>query len=289
MKTDISHIPQQKQAELKKITQIICENCAGVLMLILFGSYARGDYKLARGKERGKKSDFDLLVITKNSANKKQVRTFLHAQSFGAISNSVQVLVESLQTINSNLQENQFFFSDIIKEGIALYDSGNCKLAKAEILSPAKRQKLAEADFQEWFGMAKINFENHLFSRSRGEENSRFLQKASFELQQTVEMCYTTIEMVFSHYNPYEHDLKVLKERVVKFEPQIAEILPTKTPQQQELFDYLNFAYIGGRYRSAEDFPITPAQLAYWSSECAKLLVLTEQVCQARIAKLRQG
>ena len=284
MKTDLAHIPQQKQAELKKITQIICENCAGVLMLILFGSYARGDYKLVRGKERGKKSDFDLLVITKDFAKKEQVKAYLNAQSFGAISNSVQVLVESLRTINSNLQENQFFFSDIIKEGIVLYDRGNCKFAKAEVLSPAKRQKLAEEDFQEWFNEAKEFWENYKFNLKK-----KFYRKASFMLQQTVEMCYTTIEMVFSHYNPYEHDLKVLKERVVKFEPQIAEILPTKTPQQQELFDYLNFAYIGGRYRSAEDFPITPAQLAYWSSECAKLLVLTEQVCQARIAKLRQG
>ena len=283
MKTDLAHIPQQKQAELKKITQIICENCAGVLMLILFGSYARGDYKLVRGKERGKKSDFDLLVITKDSANKKQVRTFLHAQSFGVISNSVQVLVESLQTINSNLQENQFFFSDIIKEGIALYDRGHCKFAKAEILSPEKRQKLAEEDFQEWFKKTK----DFWWVYQQCYKSKKY-QTASFHLQQTVEMCYTTIEMVFSHYNPYEHDLKVLKERVVKFEPQIAEILPTKTPQQQELFDYLNFAYIGGRYRSEEDFPITPAQLAYWSAECEKLLELTEQVCQARIAKLNQ-
>ena len=284
MKTALTHIPQQKQAELRKITQIICENCAGILMLILFGSYARGDYKLARGKERGKKSDFDILVITKDSKTKNQVRTFLYTQSFGTISNSVQVLVESLQTINSNLQENQFFFSDIIKEGIILYARGNCKLAKAQVLSPAKRQKLAEADFQEWFNAAKDFWDGYTNFYSK----KKYL-RSSFMLQQTVEMCYTTIEMVFSHYNPYEHDLKVLKKRVVKFDQQLAEILPTKTPKQQELFDCLNFAYIGGRYRSEEDFPITPKQLVYWSTECKKLLQLTKQVCQARIAKIKAG
>ena len=61
-----------------------------------------------------------------------------------------------------------------------------------------------------------------------------------------------------------------------------------ETKKEQELFDYLNFAYIGGRYRSEEEFPVTKEQLDYWSKEIRKLLDLTEIVCCDRIACLKE-
>jgi hypothetical protein len=54
------------------------------------------------------------------------------------------------------------------------------------------------------------------------------------------------------------------------------------------LFDYLNYAYIGGRYRSEEDFPVTKEQLDYWSKESKKLLELTETICRERIECLKE-
>ncbi len=50
------------------------------------------------------------------------------------------------------------------------------------------------------------------------------------------------------------------------------------------MFDRLNFAYIGGRYRSEEEFPVTREHLDYWNKEARKLLDLTEIVCSERIA-----
>jgi predicted nucleotidyltransferase len=45
MKKTIAHLPQLKQDELKKIVEAICTACNDVEKIILFGSYARGDYK----------------------------------------------------------------------------------------------------------------------------------------------------------------------------------------------------------------------------------------------------
>jgi len=77
-------------------------------------------------------------------------------------------------------------------------------------------------------------------------------------IQQTVEMCYTTIEMVFAHYNPHEHNLYTLRQRAEAFDQRVDEAFPLNTEQETELFEYLNFAYIGGRYRSEEEFPLLP-------------------------------
>lgn len=45
MKNSLSHLPDLKQDELKQIIATIRENCNDVEKIILFGSYARGNYK----------------------------------------------------------------------------------------------------------------------------------------------------------------------------------------------------------------------------------------------------
>ena len=41
-----------------------------------------------------------------------------------------QFVVEHINTVNRNLEISQYFFTDIVKEGIMLYNSGKCELAK---------------------------------------------------------------------------------------------------------------------------------------------------------------
>ncbi len=45
MKKSLKHLPQNKQEELNKIVTAIQKTCKDVEKIILFGSYARGDYK----------------------------------------------------------------------------------------------------------------------------------------------------------------------------------------------------------------------------------------------------
>jgi hypothetical protein len=66
------------------------------------------------------------------------------------------------------------------------------------------------------------------------------------------------------------------------------EALPLDTPEHSALFMRLNYAYIGGRYRSEEEFPVTEEQLDYWDAETQKLLVITETVCLDRIEDLKK-
>lgn len=93
--------------------------------------------------------------------------------------------------------------------------------------------------------------------------------------------------MVFTHYNPYEHNLEVLLIRTWKFDKRIKDAFPWDTEEQKELFDQLNYAYIGGRYHSEEEFPVTKEQLYYWSSEAKKFLGITENICLDKIEALK--
>ncbi|WP_143310145.1 HEPN domain-containing protein [Candidatus Entotheonella palauensis] len=81
--------------------------------------------------------------------------------------------------------------------------------------------------------------------------------------------------------------MEVLKNRALLFDERVANAFPYETEDQQELFDHLNFAYIGARYRSEKEFPVTKDQLRYWSKEAEKLLDLTEMICKERIECLK--
>ncbi|UOB16685.1 HEPN domain-containing protein [Abyssalbus ytuae] len=280
MKQQLSHLPPDKIKELETVTQRIVAT-GKAEMVILFGSYARGDYKEQRGKVQGKQSDYDILVVTANADTRQGLRKKLRG-IFKDIGIPVQLIVEKIGFVNSNLEEKQYFFTDIKREGKVLYNSGNFQLSDPKELTPTRRREIAEEDFKRWFNLAIEFYETSKFHITRKHNGL-----SAFTLQQVVEMCYTAIEMVFTHYNPYEHNLEVLQNRVLKFDSRVKEAFPRVTEEQKELFDHLNYAYIGGRYKSEEEFPVTRQQLSYWGDEAKKLLDLTEQICQEHIKALK--
>ncbi|MCF0075300.1 nucleotidyltransferase domain-containing protein [Dyadobacter sp. CY261] len=73
MKTSLTHLPQHKQEELKTLTEIIQAKVPAE-MIILFGSYARGDWVEDFQEKYEYVSDFDILIVTKDKNSAKQVK-----------------------------------------------------------------------------------------------------------------------------------------------------------------------------------------------------------------------
>ncbi len=195
---------------------------------------------------------------------------------------SVQLVVEDIDFVNGSLAEGQFFFTDIKREGKVLYTSGRYELTDQKELSPTRRREIAEEDFRKWFGEAKTTLKIAGFCIS-----DTSFGWAAFAFQQTAELCYKAMEMVFTHYQPHEHDLGLLRHRAGKLDRRVLEALPCDTNEQRELFDHLSYAYIGGRYHSKEEYPVTKEQLDYWAVETRRLLEITETVCLERIEVLK--
>ena len=276
----LPHLPAERIADL----EFICDKILAthlVEFIVLFGSYARGDFKTERGEKQGKKSDFDILIVTEDGTRKKQVIAKLRG-AFKDMDIVVQPLVVTIGVVNKALEENQYFYSDIKKEGIELFNSGRYDFASFKGLSATRRREIAEADFNEWYGNAKTNFEYGKIAIDRGD-----WLKSSFELQQCIEMCYTAIEMVFSHYNPHEHNLIALRDRNIKHHKKLKGLFFYEDEEQKKLFDQLNFAYIGGRYRNEKEFPVDMDKIDFWKRETEMFLKLTKEICLERIEGFR--
>jgi uncharacterized protein len=283
MKRSLSHLPKHKQEELNEIVSIITEN-AQAEMIILFGSYARGDWVediYTEGHITYEyKSDFDILVIVKNRLYARRIITWDKIK--GAINRSKTIntwttlIVHSITEVNKALSRGQYFFTDIKKEGVLLYDSKRFKLAKAQKLSSEERKQTAQEDFRNWFNNAKDFKGQFEYAFKRGK-----YKIAAFELHQATERLYTTVLLVFTHYKPKEHNIDRLGKQVNNLDPRFLPVFPRKTPEEKRLFELLQKAYIEARYNPK--YKITKKELEYLSKRVKKLQRLTKEVCKERI------
>lgn len=280
------NLPQHKRKELDQITHLLTANKA-VEMLILFGSYAKGTFVEDRYVEKGityeYQSDYDLLVVTTHDDLKQsiQIETELKQKLIerSLIKTPVSLIFHSIKHLNQSLSEGNYFFQDIKKEGIFLYDSGRFQLQNPRKLSPAEAQQKAQGYFDQWFTSA-----NHFMDDFESNLKKERLQKAAFELHQAVERFYTTILLIYTDYRPKEHDLERLDLRVRNCDGQF-DVFPRSTKEEIQLFEKLRSAYIDARYKM-DEYRISKEELLLLTDCVQQLRQLTETLCLKKIEQI---
>ena len=284
MKKSLNHLPEHKRSELKLVVKIIRKQFPSAHMIILFGSYARDEWVEDTYTEGHITyeyiSDFDILVLTrlKKTADKqsKQSRVDNFIIENKAIKTPVSVIYHSVAQMNYRLKEGRYFFSDIKKEGIALYDTGKLKLARIRRPRPAKRKQIAEEDFKMWFKSAKGFYRGYEFYLNDCE-----YKLAVFSLHQAVERFYTTVLLVFTGYKSMTHNIERLGRNASGYDAAFLRVFPRATKEQDERFKLLKKAYIDARYK--KDYKITKKQLEYLAKCVRKLQRLTKKICKEKI------
>jgi HEPN domain-containing protein/predicted nucleotidyltransferase len=285
MKRSLSHLPQHKREELKLVTRIIRKQFPSAHMLILFGSYARGEWVediYTEGHITYEYiSDFDILVLTrlKKTANNfsKQNSVDDLVLQHKRIKTPVSVIYHSIGQVNHQLKEGRYFFSDIKKEGIVLYDTGKLKLERIRKPSPKKRKQIAQEDFKEWFTSAKEFYVQYEYAFQR-----RKYKVAAFLLHQAVERFYSSTLLVFTGYKGKRHNIEKLGRQVSSYDTAFLKVFPRATKEQDENFKLLKKAYIDARYK--KDYKITKKQLEYLAKRVKILQRLTKKICVEKIA-----
>jgi HEPN domain-containing protein/predicted nucleotidyltransferase len=283
MKTSPTHLPKLKQDELEKISQTVRDNCDDVEKIVLYGSYARGNYKeekdLKPDRKSGHVSDYDILVITekKHVALDTSLWNKISAQCQNLnLSAQPRILTIDVEALNIKLAEAQYFYSDIKKEGVLLFDAKRFELAEERNLSPQERRRIAQDHFDEWYGAALSFFKGYSFYLS--EEDYK---RAAFSLHQASESAYKTVLLVFSNHCPSEHFLEFLGKNAEKYHKLMINIFAKVSKEDEERFKLLEYAYIGGRYDP--NYKILPHDLELLAKDVQKLLQLTKEACEERI------
>jgi HEPN domain-containing protein/predicted nucleotidyltransferase len=288
MKTSLAHLPEVKQDELAALVRLTLEQFPeGVEMIILFGSYARGQQVEELGPDGfyyNYRSDFDILAITDTKERANHYHTwdrledrFYHSPG---VRTPVTLIVHHIDYVNSNLAMGHYFFKDIAKEGILLYDSKHFQLAEAHKLTPQEYKKQAEEYFEDWYESGTEFFKQYQAAFGRGN-----YKLAAFELHQTAENFYAAILLVFTLYKPKIHDIEKLSRQAAGHDPQFLTVFPKGTKEERHRFKLLQKAYIEARYKKKQ-YKITREDLQWLAGRVKILQELTEKSCRKKIESL---
>lgn len=289
MKNSIDFLPERKQRDLRELVRLIRDEVKDVVMVILYGSYARNTYvECDERRDFGVKtfyiSDYDLLVVTKkrlgvreSTAAARIGNRFLEGKD-AEFHTHPQFINESISKLNNALSEGRYFYVDILAQGIMLYDSEEYQLATPCDLDYPKIKKMAQEYLNNKFSRAN----SFLFDVPNTLKRKDYKQ-ASFYLHQATENFLKSIPLVYVLYGYKEHDLEFLIEKCKPYTLELAKVFPRDTPEEERLFKLLQRAYVEARYN--DDFAVSKDDTDALTVRVERLRDITEKVCRDRIAE----
>ncbi len=273
-----------------------------IAMIILFGSYARGTWVQDVYQEGHIVytycSDLDILLVLRKSKHNGRIALRIQhdienrLEKKGLASSPmklsypptiedgreyvkdpcVSLIAEPITRVNEELERKQYFFTDIKKEGILLYDNGEFQLTEARHMPWLERKQIAQEDYDYWFKSGSEFFINTRNALGRDSFNN-----AAFELHQATESFYHAIILVFNGYKYKEHDILDLAKKARDYHHELFRIFPYASSQQVECFELLRRAYIEARYN--KHYRISKEQLLYLIERVEKLQHMTQDIC----------
>ena len=258
-----------------------------ILKIVLFGSYARNDW--IDSPETGYQSDYDLLIIVSHP-DLTDISDYWYVAEDKilrdpAIARPVNIIVHTMQEVNQALIRGEYFWTDIARDGIVLYELNGSALATPTPLTAADAYEMASGYFSKqlpavdrWLKLADV-------SVSEGVSDGEWLRNAAFNVHQATETAYACFLLVRTLYFPRSHNIKFLRSLAEDNEPRLVEAWPRATRIDRRRFELLKRAYVEARYSA--NYEISNEDLDALSKSVRALRDIVETVSRERIEMLR--
>lgn len=259
-------------------------------MIILFGSFARGSYTLYKkrddfGVPSSFQSDLDVLIIAetgKPEALERHATSVVVPKYYERLSHSKhpappEILLESWGQMARMIRKQQYFFSDILKEGILLYDDEKVVFPTPEELSYWERYQIAKEEYDGCYTLGEQFLDTGVYCLSKQQ-----YKLGSFQLHQACERFYKALFLTYTNYRPQTHNLKSLYVRSKNYSLELAAVFPQNTTEEIRLFNKLCRAYIESRYN--RNFKVDEAEFDFMLSRTEALHDIVGKLCEERLA-----
>lgn len=305
MKDRLDHLNLQKQRDIAYVRKVILEELDKrlrasksqrvrryrVLKLVLYGSFAKGTW--FDDRKSGRASDYDFLVIVSHKALTDMTTFWTGVEdriySDPKINKDVSLIVHTLREVNAALRDGQYFFTEVINQGVLLYD------ADAKLSKDASRSKLVDPGSPDPQRAYQISEDYRIYWRrsatqflsvgresiKKGDAWTRF---AAFQLHQATEAIYRMVLLTVTLYAPATHHLGKLRQRCEAIDPRLAAAWAPDQKPYKRYFELLRRAYVEARYSPA--YETTPEILKWQADRIGKLLILADTACQERLGML---
>ncbi|MBJ7483506.1 HEPN domain-containing protein [Brevundimonas sp.] len=296
MKKTLDHLPLRKQSELRHVVDVIRASFeeaistrraarlknGKILKIILYGSYARGDW--VHDPVGRYFSDFDLLVVVDHE-DLTDGEFWFDAENRtmpgeGEIRTPVSIIVHSLEDVNEQLDRGRYFFADIVRDGVLLYDTPGVKLHQPADLKAEVALAEAEGFFRDWMASSASFTKVAAFCMATDEP-----KLAAFNLHQASEHLYHCVLLVVTLYSGKAHNLAFLRKKAEAIDTRFEEAWPRETKFERRCFELLREAYVKARY--SKHYKISAEELVWLTERVGVLREIVERICQERLAALK--
>lgn len=266
-KTSLRHVPVRIQDQLSIVLELILQNIKTeqVAMVWLFGSYARGDaindchVNPKTGQISEYYSDVDVLVVAQGKHTMQHEKLWRHLdqgiENHPDISSNIHIVRDSITRVGDALKHSEYFYLDVLKEGIVLYGK-DIVLPKPQELSIEERRSYSIDYLNQFYPRVNASKQGLELYYQLGDFGS-----AMYCLHQMSERLFYTYLLVFTHYKPRSHKLTEFRERVATINTEITHIFPLKDEGEKGRFVFLNDAYVDSRYK--DNYEVDPVVLDY--------------------------
>lgn len=299
MRTSLDHLPSGKRLELAFVVDTLRTSFGvtkagrrastkrddAILKIVLFGSYARGDW--VEDPIGRYFSDYDLLVVVADEKHtdvwdywEAAEQRLLDELAAGIrLRTPVNFIVHSMADVNSQLERGRPFFRDIVRDGIILFEIPDHPFPLPSDLPVEAIFEEAKAHFDDLIPSAANRVRVAAFCMSQGMNN-----EAAFDLHQATEYLYNGMILVKTLYTPKTHNLVRLRNMAEQIEPSLKPIWPTETKFQKRCFELIRAAYIKARY--SRHYKISSEELAWIADRVECLLQEITERCEAHLRGL---
>lgn len=303
MRVDLDHLPEAQQAELARVRQTLMDEFAEaistatkpwkkngkILKIILFGSYARNDW--VDEPENGYQSDFDLLVIVSHEDLTDVAGYWYIAedkiQRDPAVQRPVNIIVHTLDEVNKALQRGEYFWVDIVRDGVVLYELPCHSLVTPKPLTAADAFEMARRYFEKQLAAVDRWIKLAAISRQEIKNDAEWGKNAAFNLHQATETAYACFLLVWTLYFPRSHNIKFLRSLSEDKDQRLIHAWPRANRTDRRRFELLKRAYVEARY--SPSYKIEAEDLEALTMAVFRLRDLVEELCIEHLNELQSS
>ncbi|AEG50390.1 plasmid stabilization system [Sphingobium chlorophenolicum L-1] len=303
----IANLPRRAQRDMESAVKILLEEFekattdskaehrrnGRILKIILFGSYARG--KQVVDPVGRYFSDYDILVVVDHEDLTDAARYWDKAEdrmvdmlTASGWPQPLNLIIHSLDDVNHQLRRGRYFWVDIVREGIALFEEPGFPFEKPGELTDEEAREESQRYYRSEFGGTNRSLAKALFDRSQvqksidPEEQRKWRNEAAFDLHQAMERAYYCIMLVLVLYQPKSHNLNFLSKRAEQLDERLIGVWKTDTKFGKRCYELLRAAYVKARYSA--HYKIDDDELDWLTERIVELQTLTRIICEERLA-----
>jgi len=240
MPRSLDHLPAGKRAELAFVVGVLTAGFdeerstrwaqhlknGQILRIILYGSYARGDW--VEDPVGRYFSDYDLLVVVADEKHADVLefwgtaerRLLAELASGERLRTPVNFIVHSQAEVDDALTRGRYFFMDIMADGVELLSAPDAPdFAEPQPLAPDVALAETQAHYEDWIPSAAKALKGARFYIAEGDFND-----AAFLLHQAAERLYNGVLLVTTLYTPKSHNLIRLRNLAEQIDPTLIEV-----------------------------------------------------------------